>query len=308
MNEQKKLIFSAYANIDNANTSVNINQKSKRCDVYYKNIVVALVSAKINNPECDVAFVTNQEVPLEYKKHLDLHHILIVVCPFNSFRFKNEYSWNLAFYKLCAYQKVLSFDYDNYLMIDSDVFVQNNISMLWNWTPDYLIILDTEETTQRWQNEMHAYTGNHIFITHWGGEFIAGSKAILIQFIKTCDEIFNDMLERGFETIHGDEFIESIAIYKTKIPVKHAGLFVFRFWTRTDYRVKSVLYKGGISVLHVPSEKEYGMLKLYRFINNHKTIPSQHKAQMMLHIRRPSFSVFIKRILLNMKQAMMKNE
>lgn len=302
---RKRLIFSAYANLDNANTSVNISNNKERCSIYYRNIVVALTSAKVNNFNCDVALVTNQNIPEEYLSILSRYEILIINCAFDSFYFKGDYAWTLAFYKLCAYTKVLSFDYDDYLMIDSDVFVQNSLNMLWNWTPDYLVMMDTDETTERWQNELHSYLETSTYVTHWGGEFIAGSKSIISHFIGKCKVIFDDMLAKDFTTIHGDEFIESVVIYLNHFRVKHAGMFVYRFWTRTDYRVKTTLPKGGISVLHVPAEKEYGMLNLYRYIVRYNSVPKQHLAQKILHLHGPSFNVAIKRILLSLKQIFM---
>lgn len=229
LNMNRSLIFSAYANLDSANSSVNIRNTTDRSNIYYKNIVVALVSAKRNNPDCDVALVTNQDVPAEYLSILSGNNVSVVYCAFDSFRFKEDYPWALAYYKLCAFQNVLKFEYANYLLIDSDVFVQNNIYMLWNWTTDYLLMFDTSETTQRWQNEMHKYLGDKTYVTHWGGEFIAGSHEIMKGFIELCDCIFLNMQRKNFITIHGDEFIESIAIHTSSIKVKHAGMFMYRF-------------------------------------------------------------------------------
>ncbi len=306
MNKNKSLIFSAFAHLDNTSSGVNIRNTTNRRDIYYRNIVVALVSAKRNNPDCDVALVSNQDVPSEYLIILSGNNVRVVFCSFDSFRFKGDYPWALAYYKLCAFQKVLGFEYANYLMIDSDVFVQNSISMLWNWTPDYLVMFDTSETTQRWQNEMHAYLGNKTYVTHWGGEFIAGSHEIMQNFIEICGCIFNNMQKKNFTTIHGDEFIESIAIHTSNIKVKHAGLFMYRFWTRTDYRVQTVLPVGGISVLHVPAEKEYGMLKIFKYISLKGTIPSQRKVQRILHLHSPAFFVVIKRSLIRFKSLLKK--
>lgn len=292
-----KLIFSAFANNETANTGVNIKNIAARRDIYYKNIVVALVSAKKNNPTCDVALVSNQDVPPQYNDVLSRNNIIVINCPFESFRFADDYPWALAYYKLCALKKVLDFGYDHYLMIDSDVFVQNDIKMLWNWTSDYLVMFDTGETTERWQNEMHLFLNNNTFVTHWGGEFIAGSKKILKTFIALCEAVYNKMTEISFKTIHGDEFIESIAILNNDIRIKHADMFMYRFWTRTDYRVKTVLPVGGISVLHVPAEKEHGMLEIYKYLSSNDRIPSQKRAQRMLHVHTPTISVRIKLLL-----------
>lgn len=300
-NQSKSLIFVAFAHNEDANTSVNIKNHADRSAIYYKNAMVALISAKKNNPDCDVAFVTNHPVPLQYQNLMRQNDIMHLDCQFTSFRFQDDYPWCLAYYKLCVMKRVLELKYGNYLMIDSDVFVQNNISMLWNWTRDYLVISDTNETTERWQNEMHRYLSNSTFIPHWGGEFIGASHAILERFVRECEKIFIGMNATDFVTIHGDEFIESLAIYLNDFKVKHAGMFVHRFWTRTNYRVKTVLPQGGISVLHVPAEKEYGMLKIYNYIIAKNRIPSQRKAQKMLHLHHPSFNVATKRFLMKFR-------
>lgn len=134
-----------------------------------------------------------------------------------------------------------------------------------------------------------------------GGEFIGASHAILNKFIRSCEDILTKMIATDFVTIHGDEFIESLAIHLDNFNVKHAGMFVHRFWTRTNYRTKTVLPKGGISVLHVPAEKEYGMLKIYDYIISKNRIPSQRKAQKMLHLLHASFKVAIKRFLMRLR-------
>lgn len=93
-----------------------------------------MISAKKETPDIDVALVTNTQTPTKYEKLLLENDVLIYNEPFDSFVFDNNYLWCLAFYKLCALEKmVIKYDYDNYIYTDTDVFVQKSLSkVFWN--------------------------------------------------------------------------------------------------------------------------------------------------------------------------------
>ena len=75
---------------------------------YYRCIVVALASAKLANPDCDVALVTNAPVPRPYAAQLEAAGVQVLDCPFDHYRVDAALEWSLAFYKLCAMEWVLA--------------------------------------------------------------------------------------------------------------------------------------------------------------------------------------------------------
>ena len=73
----KKLIFCAYAIDDKKQTGVNVLHQNNAENIYYENICVALLSAKKNNPDDDVALVTNHDLPEKYKDFFYKNNLLV---------------------------------------------------------------------------------------------------------------------------------------------------------------------------------------------------------------------------------------
>ena len=72
------------------------------------------------------------------------------------------------------------------------------------------------------------------------------------------------MVEEEFVTTKGDEFILSIAADNMKASIKNSGAYIHRFWTGYDFRLVSTCYEyNRITILHLPTEKEHGMIKMY---------------------------------------------
>ena len=130
---KKTLILNAFAYIENTKGGVNINETDelKVIETYMKLCVTSLVSAKKNNPNSAVALVTNYNIPKKYVEIFKKHSIKIIKIKFDKFVFDKNMTWNLAFFKLCALDYVVNnLDYDNYLLLDTDTYVQNNLDYL----------------------------------------------------------------------------------------------------------------------------------------------------------------------------------
>ena len=113
------------------NFSVESSEKNYQIEVYLKNSFVSLVSAKQNNPECDVWLCTNIEIPDWLRKKLDDYKINVQRIPFDRFRVENAVKWGLSYYKLCVLSHLLSeTDYDNYCLIDTDTYCANTFQPL----------------------------------------------------------------------------------------------------------------------------------------------------------------------------------
>ena len=100
----ENLIFGAFATLDGyrEGDAANLGRT-----VYDRCTVVALCSAKAQNPACTVALLTNAPVPEPFAAHLKNGGVEIWDCPFTAYRVPAETNWALAYYKLCAMAWVL---------------------------------------------------------------------------------------------------------------------------------------------------------------------------------------------------------
>ena len=81
------LIFTAFATLEGYREGSNANLGS---EVFYRCIVVSLVSAKQKNQNCDAALVTNTAVPEPYAAQLSQAGIRVIACPFDNYRFEAD--------------------------------------------------------------------------------------------------------------------------------------------------------------------------------------------------------------------------
>lgn len=120
---------------------------------------------------------------------------MIYTEPFDEFNLGLDYRWGLAFYKLCALKKMLSYGYDNYLLMDTDTYTFSDFSDLWEQTKDYLMLYDighrpTVPNCAKFYREAYEFAGIDRQITKYGGEFIAGNRQIMNAFIDEAENVF----------------------------------------------------------------------------------------------------------------------
>lgn len=253
---------------------------------------------------CNVAVITNIELPQKYTDLLESAGIQILNCPFENFNFGKGYKWGLAFYKLCALKFALeNTNYDNYAIMDSDVFVQGSLSDVFKECKYGILALPLIVTHSRLApfskevKEFGYFSERNSSITHYGGEFIAANKSEAIQFITESEALFNEMITKGFKTTFGDEFITSIALSKLRDKIRNAQPYIFRFWTGL-YRQTTERYKTEpVAMLHVPGEKAGGMIRLFRYYAKYGRFPSRAKVHRILHLNRPSLKARIQRLI-----------
>ena len=267
-------------------------RKSK--EIYMKNIVVASISARknISSENTDVAIVSNIPIEEPYKRILDINGINVYLEPFDEFNFGSEYRWGLAFYKLCALKKVLNYNYDNYLLLDTDTYTFSDISDLWGQTKDYLMLYDighrpTVPNCQKFYSQAYDFAKIDKQITKYGGEFIAGNIQILKSFLLEAENVFNQLKDNDFETTCGDEFIINIVANNMKENIKNAASYIARYWTNPEfYRVCTHHIFDPISILHLPAEKGCGILVMYKYLKRRNTLPSTSLAFKILNLPR----------------------
>ena len=311
---KKRLICIPFAYEKNMKTGANVSDIENSLSLYIYNSCVALITAKHYNQDCDVAFATNldlNQLPRECKKLLNQNHIKIFQIPFDSFRFTGDMKWSLAFYKLCVLKYLAqNGEYDAICYMDTDVYVQGSFDAIWEECKENILLYDINHglNTKDYVilcEEIKQFFGRKKLITHYGGEFLAASRNELIAFSEACKEIYMQMQRASFMTTKGDEFIISLAADKMKHKIKNAAPYIYRFWTGASFRLISTCYKyNRITVLHVPDEKEKGMLCLYRKYISKGIVPKDQVAWRILRLKRLSMLDYIKLIAKNVLSIM----
>lgn len=304
---EKKLIFVPFAHDPNKRTGANMESNRDVFTVYCKNFCTALVSLKLDNPDCDVALVTNNPIPSEFSNILDSFNINIFTFPYDSFTFPADYTWSLAFYKLSALRSILvSTNYDFYCYLDTDIISNVSLAPVWQECKDHVLLYDINhglnvKDYQLFMSDVNVFSGDSRTITHYGGEFFAASKNNGLIFLHSCEQIYTEILSRNFITAFGDEFILSLTADQHRTLVKNAGAYIFRYWTGQFYLSSTRHIANPISILHLPGEKNRGMIKIFDRYVAKGTFPSKKTIYRLCNIDRPYYldvlKLVVKRLL-----------
>lgn len=286
------IILIPFAFLKSYSGGVNLKGSNNKLDLYLKNCCVSCVSAKKNaSDDTDVALVTNIDVPGVFRDVLDEAGVKVLKYDFDRFNFDGEYDWSLAFYKLCAlYHAVNELDYDNYAYLDSDVYVQDSFADVWKECSKKILMYDIchglqVEDYQRFLKETTEFTGTETLgLTHYGGEFFAANRENAQAFVEECISVYGEMMQKSFKTSMGDEFISSLAAARIADKVRNAGAYIYRFWTRRFHLMSTNYEYNPVAVLHVPQEKDFGMLKIFDRYVAHGRLPSRKKVWQLLHL------------------------
>ncbi len=293
------IIFVPFAYISDAQSGVNITTSGKqRIDLYLQNAAVALCSARYYNPNVTVALVTNMplsNISPSLLSLFDKRQIKVLQVPFDRFVFAKEYQWALAFYKLCALSYIVEQGFSKVAYLDTDVYIQGSFSPIWKECEESILLYDINHglNTPDYQqilDEIKSFTHCVHFPTHFGGEFFAASLPLAQQFINQARTIYEKMKQQNFVTAKGDEFIISVCASYLKPVIKNAGAYIFRFWTGFFYLVSTSYKYNAVIILHVPSEKERGMLTLFHNYISHNKVPSLQRVHKILHLSRMPLS------------------
>ena len=191
------IVFCAYAYKENFQSGHNIQSNDKK-NIYLKNSYVALRSCKHYNPDVEVALVTNLELSQYWKALFEKSGIVIHTVKFEYFVFAEEYGWSLAFYKLCALKHICSLKYDNIVLLDTDTYTQRTFDDIWKECNHNILLYDISRGIyngdySKFCEEAKKYLDTDEYLTRWGGEFIAGSRVTLREYVDCCEEIYLTM-------------------------------------------------------------------------------------------------------------------
>ena len=205
----ENLIFGAFATLEGyrEGDSANLGRAA-----YDRCTVVALCSAKVQNPGCTVALVTNAPPPAPFLGQLQAAGVEIWDCPFAAYRVPAQANWALAYYKLCAMEWVLANrTFDRAAMIDLDTYTQYPLDDLWREADEAVLLYQVPhaasqgmaQAISRIYDTVSPAGAPHV-LTHFGGELVAGSKARLQDLMERCRRYFDEMQQAGVTPREGD--------------------------------------------------------------------------------------------------------
>ena len=300
----KNLIFCAFAFKEGFQTSLQTGKQAGNAttQMYLQNIFVALTSAKLYNSNDDVCLVTNCDLPTEWQERFAEEKLLVKKVPFDAFVIPQEFPWALAFYKLCALKAMVEQggEYEHILLMDADTYTTRSYEELW-LEADYGVLLfpvghsfkhRDRETIRKDFVRFFPEEAAKQNIVHYGGEFVAGRRKILGQYLQYCELVYEKIKEADYrmETNAGDETIWSVAaaLAKRELPITEAGAYIYRFWTGDFYLVSTVTVSNPVCIWHIPNEKETGFVRLYQYYGKHKAFPAVEKAMRIFGMRKAS--------------------
>ena len=267
----ENLIFGAFATLDGyrEGDAANLGRT-----VYDRCTVVALCSAKAQNPACTVALLTNAPVPEPFAAQLKNGGVEIWDCPFTAYRVPAETNWALAYYKLCAMAWVLAHkDFARACMVDLDTFTQHPLDDLWRECDEAVLLYQVPHAASqtmtaaisRCYDTVESDGAPHS-LTHFGGELVAGSKVRLADFMALCQQYFDELQARGITPKEGDEAVWCGAAYRSLRagqPVRAANAYIFRYWLGGRFYYVSTNYQlDPVCILHLPGAAKDRQLKL----------------------------------------------
>lgn len=294
----KNLITCAFAFREGYQTSKQISKTAgaETTDMYLKNILVSLYSAKKSNPDDDVLLCTNCDIPDKWKRIFESKNIPVRKIEFDSFVIPQKFPWALAFFKMCVLNTLVNEGaYERFLLLDADTYTVLPYEDLWKESDTGVLLYPLGHSffhhdRQIIKNDFYSLYPDlqDVPVVHYGGEFVAGNIKHLKPYMDVCREIFDKLSEKGFsmEERIGDEDIWSAAATLSfgKIRIVTATPYVFRFWTEDFYLISTVTVSNPVCIWHLPAEKETGIIRLYNYVMKNDCFPSVNKASKYLGI------------------------
>lgn len=283
----KKLVFVPLAYKQNYSMSANMEISNDRgIDIYLKNALVLLISVKKHNANVETALVTNFVVSSEFKSLFKKNDILIFETAFDNFNMPPEFKWSLAFFKIKAIEYVVKeLDYDYYLELDSDEICINSFDDMWYELNDKVLMYVSRFRFNHVTRKLYSDVYFDIYksldykdrILKTGGGFIAGNKNNILHFIAECNYVYS-YLKKNIDKVDkniGDEIYTSIYYAKFSDKVKDASSYVDVYWTSDFYYVSTNYKFDAVSLLHLPDEKQRGLIYIYDYFLRKGTLPSE---------------------------------
>ena len=289
---KETFVFCAIADIDGYNGSVNIGDVKNRLYTFFCNAFVALRTTKDNNPTVNVGIITNANIDQKSRDFFLSKEIVIINVPFDEFVFPAENKWSLAFYKLTSLKwAVNNLDYSTFIQIDCDVVNNGNIIDLVKEAQNAVVMLSgsfsfDHPIRKQFTDAFELLYNERPQLIKWGSGLICASKSLLSLFINCCSEVYDCMKRINFcnDNLLGDEFITSVAAIKSELNIVDGKPYMNVYWTDKFYLVSTDFYFDKMVWLHLPDEKERGMLILFKYYKKHGNFPKQKRLYKYLNL------------------------
>ena len=266
--------------------SATVGSVDDAMDVYVKNAIVCLASAKVYNPDAVCILNCNFSISPERRNTAELAGIEIHEVPYGKYVIKEEHKWAITQYKFDSMAHVLDImkDNDHLVLLDTDTICVRGLQEIFAEAKDGLLLYNVCHGYQQRdrQSIIHAYEKLYFLRNthpvHYGGEFFAGSKVTLQKLLGYCEEVIQKAKEEEEVFIWDDEHILSIAAeHFMKGYIYSANAYIFRYWTNKFYLVSTNYRYNPVCIWHLPAEKNYGMIILYEYFVKHHHFPSIEK-------------------------------
>lgn len=289
--KQKNLIFEALAYDEKAKTSPSLGVTRIKGDrvfeIYIKNAVISLISAKRYNPDTSVGLVINIELEEQWKKMLEDNGIIVWVCPFESFRMPQGMVYSLSYYKLCAFDYILKHtDFEKICFVDCDTISFKNYKDIWVECEDALLIVPNDEPYYAKVRKEINGLYNQLFnedkqtLTHFASGFIIGARDTLVNVIQQCHNVYERLMALPqLSAEGGDEIVWSIALADYEGVIRSPKAYcLLSFASATSYWIDKQDYTDeNVVMWHLPADKRYSMIWAYNWFEKHGEVPPMEK-------------------------------
>lgn len=278
--------------------SASVRLVEDAMDVYVKNAIVCLASAKIVNPDAVCILNCNFELSQATKKVAEYAGIEIHEVAYGQFVIREECKWAITQYKYDSMSYVLQLmkEEDCMVLLDTDAICVEGMQEIFKEAENGLILYELYHGYQQEKrksiisNYQKLYSLENADLVHYGGEFFAGSKRILQQFLSYCTKVISESREMKEAFLWDDEYILSIvAEHYMKSNIYPASPYICRYWTNKFYLVSTNYHYNPVCIWHLPAEKNYGMLILYEYFEKNRCFPSIEKMASIMGFPKPTY-------------------
>lgn len=299
---KENLIFEALAYNDKATPSPSLGvakvKEGEVFEIYIKNAIISLVSAKIHNPDASVGLVINIDLDERWQKILVSNDILIWKCPFETFKMPDGLVYSLSYYKLCAFDYILKkTEYKRLCFIDCDTISVKNYHDLWVECDDAFMIVPNEEPYYGKVRQEINLLYNQIYnedkktITHYASGFIIGNREQVTNVLQLCTKAYKKVIDLpDLSAKGGDEIIWSLALHMYDKRIVSPKVYaLLSFASATSYWIDKQDYTDeNVVMWHLPADKRYSMIWAYNWFMKHRELPPMEKmarASRMKHVK-----------------------
>ena len=280
----KYLVYSPVSYKEGYSMSAQMSMSNKNgVEVYLKNAFVMLKSVQKHNADVDTAIVVNFTMSDFYRNLFESNNIAIYQIAFADYTMPPHFTWSLAFFKIAALKWITkNTEYEYTLQLESDMICLSGLDDMWKELDVSILTMYSHCRFDHPVRKKYSDAFNLIYpneanpvIVKTGAGFIAGKRDKLLHFVEACDEMYA-VLKENLDKVDiklGDEMYTSLYCAAYPHLVKPANPYVDVYWTGTFYFVSTNHHFDAVSVIHLPAEKEFGMLTLYDYFRRKGRLP-----------------------------------